>query len=129
MSPMRAANICLVALTAVVAAFGASFVAAFVGAMAGSRTLGPALTLPAILGAAHLTGRWISQRDNPPSKPELLVGALLYAVMSLFAAAGSRHSEAMLFSFVSGAMAGFVLVRAALAAPRETKKDTAREPA
>jgi hypothetical protein len=35
----------------------------------------------------------------------------------------------MLFSFVSGAMAGFVLVRAALAAPRETKKDTAREPA
>lgn len=110
---MRAANVCLVAVTALGAAFVGTFAAGFAGGLLHSGALINLLSMPAILVAAHFAGRWISRRDNPPNRPELITGAGLYTVLSLLGVFGAAGAGLWLVTFVAAALAGFVLVRAA----------------
>ena len=113
---MRLANLCLVAVAALAAAFLGGFCAGFIGVLAGSPVLGAALGLPAMVVAAHLAGRWISRRENAPTKRELIAGTVLYAVMSLLAAISLRQPHVMIFALAGACTNGFVLSRAAVAA-------------
>jgi ribosomal protein L37E len=113
---MRASHVALVILACLGSAFSGGLMAGFVGALTGSAALGVfLLSIPSVLIAAHFAGKWIARRKNPPGKRELVAGAVIYILLCILLAFGSKHPAGIVFAVIGGGGIGFLLVRAALA--------------
>lgn len=111
---MRASNISLTFVGGLASAFAGAFVGGFAVGLTGNAALALLLLLPAAAGAAHLIGRWIASRANPPSAIELRLGCAFYVGVSAFLGIGSQQGIGLIGFIVSIGIA-WVLHRAAAA--------------
>jgi hypothetical protein len=109
---MRVANISLVFTGALISVFAGAFAGGLAVGLTGNAALALLLLMPAAAGVAHLIGRWIAGRANPPGTAELKLGCAFYVAVSALLGIGSRHG-AGLVGFILSVGIAWVLYQAA----------------
>lgn len=104
---IRPSRIALVVFASLASAVASGAVAGLLSGLAGSPQSMRFVLIPAILVMAHVAGRWIARRENPPAMPEFMLGGMIYVLISMSDALPQGEVGIVLALLGSG---GFVLL-------------------